>query len=160
MRHQQRTSVLVPRRILLSALAAAAVLVAPVASAGAKQHNDKPPDGGSNGGKKCDKPKRVGFKVNGTFDSHVDPDLTVTVTRANKHARRWLEDNPPVFDVSSARMIKFIDVTDTGDGTAGFEDALTTDRVKINAMLKKPKRSCDGDLELRVKKVKVKRPSA
>ena len=48
------------KRVFIATLAAAAPLVAPVAGVDAK------PDGGGKS-KKCDKPKQVGFKLNGTF---------------------------------------------------------------------------------------------
>ncbi len=51
------------KRVLFAALAVAALLVAPVAGTDAKPNGD----GGPTKSKKCEKPKRVGFKVNGTL---------------------------------------------------------------------------------------------
>ena len=144
------------KRVLFTTLLAAALLVAPVAGTDAKPDGDR----GPTKSKKCEKPNRVGFKINGTFGGYLDPELTVAVEHANKHARRWLDLNSPSFDTSDAPKIKFIGVTDTGDGTVGFEDAVETDRVKLKAKLVRPKRGCEGDIELRVKKITVKRPHA
>lgn len=143
------------KRVLTATLAAVALLVAPVSGVDAK------PDGGGKP-KKCDKSKRVGFKVNGTFDGYDGTELSVEVIRANRHARDWLSDsNDPIFDTSDVEKIRFIGVTDTGtDGVVGFEDAVEGDRVKIKAKLALPKHGCEGDSELEVKKIKVKRPDA
>lgn len=165
------------KRVFIAILAAAALLVVPVASTAAKQ------DGG--GGKKCEKTKSVGFKVRGTFDGYVAPNLTITPDHWNRHAGDWLEEpNDPTFDTTGAK-IKFVGVTDNpsiipGAGTIGFEDAVTTDRVKVKAKLEELKHGCedavpeddavtevgaeDTQLEastgLDVKKIKVKRPDA
>ena len=141
------------KRILIATLTAAALLVAPVAGTDAK------PDGvgGPTGPKKCDKQKSVGFKVRGTFDGYVAPNLTIAVEHFNRHAGDWLDGNDPIFDTTDAK-IKFIGVTDTGNGTVGFEDALDTDRVKLKAKLLEPKKGCDGEVTIEVKKITVKRP--
>jgi hypothetical protein len=167
------------KRVLLAALAAAALVVAPVAGSHAKQDGD----GGS---KKCEKTKSVGFKVRGAFAGFVDTglggDLTVAVDHANRHARDRLgEPFPPsvTFELDGTEKVKFIGLTDNpsiipGAGTIGFEDAVTTDRVKLKAKLEQLKHGCppppeedavlEGDTELSqvstdpdVKKVKVKR---
>ena len=146
------------KRILIATLAAAALLVAPVAGTDAK------PDGvgGPTGPKKCDKQKSVGFKVRGTFDGYVAPNLTIAVDHFNRHAGDWLAvPNEPIFDTSDARKIKFIGVTDIltdTNETVGFEDAVDTDRVKLKAKLLEPKKGCDGEVTLEVKKITVKRP--
>jgi hypothetical protein len=142
------------KRVFIATIAAAALLVAPVAGVEAK------PDGQGKS-KKCDKPKRVGFKINGTFDGYDGTELSVEVVRANKHARNWLDDsNDPIFDTSGVDKIKFIGVTDTGTDGVGFEDAVEGDRVKIKAKLTLPKHGCEDGVELEVKKIKVKRPDA
>jgi hypothetical protein len=156
------------KRVFFATLVAAALLVAPVAGVEAK------PDGGGKS-KKCDKPKRVGFKVNGTFASFAGTELSVEVVRANRHARDWLADgNVPSFDTSGVENIKFIGVTDTGLDGVGFADAVEGDRVKIKAKLELQKHGCETedavveettglaevDSELDVKKIKVKRPDA
>ncbi len=155
---RQMTVVLVPKRTLLAALAAVALLAAPVAGVEAKRDSPKAsPDGG--GGKKCEKRIRVGFTINGTFASWDDPDVTVDVRRANRHARRWLnQPNDPVFSTTDAR-VKFVGVTDNG-GPVNFGDVVVTDRVKVRGKLSKPKKSCEGETTLKVKKIKVKRPDA
>jgi hypothetical protein len=147
----------------LVALAAAALLVAPVAGSAAKQDGvdggkpegvggGKPegvgggkPDGvgGPTGSKKCEKPRSVGFKVNGTFGQYVAgilpaADLTVNVIHANRHARDWLGvplPTPATFELDGTEMLKFI-------GLAGFEDAVATDVVKLKAKLALPKHGC------------------
>lgn len=166
------------KRVLLAALAAAALVVAPVAGSHAKQDGD----GGS---KKCEKKtKSVGFKVRGAFDGFVDTglggDLTVAVDHANRHASDWLGGlTSATFELDGTEKVTFIGLTDNpsiipGAGTIGFEDAVTTDRVKLKAKLEQLKHGCppppeedavlEGDTELDqvstepdVKKVKVKR---
>ena len=138
----------------LSYLAAMALLAVPVAVAEAKQNG---PDGKP---KKCEKLIRVGFTVNGTFvmwDESMQR-VTVLVSRANKHARRWLnQSNDPVFSTIGAR-VKFVGVTDNG-GPVGFGDVERTDRVKVRGKLRMPKKRCEGDTTLNIKKIKVKRPN-
>jgi hypothetical protein len=169
------------KRVFIATLAAAALLVAPVAGTDAKPDGvgggkpegvgggkpegvggGKPegvgggkPEGGGNA-KKCEKPRLVGFKVNGTFmtfiadDTEVIGDLTVNVIRANRHARDWLGgETSATFVIPSSAKIKFIGVTDipgvTGTGTIGFEDALNTpppDRVKLKGKLELLKHGC------------------
>ena len=160
------------KRAFIATLAAAALLVAPVAGVEAKPN-------GEGKSKKCDKPKRVGFKINGTFAGYEGTELSVVVVRANRHARDWLaDDNEPVFDTSGVENTKFIGVTDTGFAGVGFADAVEGDRVKIKAKLELQKRGCETEddvvevgvedyLEpdgaaagLDVKKIKVKRPDA
>jgi hypothetical protein len=135
------------KRVLIATFAAAALLVAPVAGVDAK------PDGGGKS-KKCDKPKRVGFKVNGTFGGFVGTglsgDLTVAVEHANRHARDWLGGaTSATFNLAAdpeGVKIKFIGVTDnprvTGAGTIGLEDPLMDDRVKLKAKLDQLKHGC------------------
>jgi hypothetical protein len=175
------------KRVFIAILAAAALLVAPVAGTDAKQDGDS----GATKSKKC-KPRLLGFKVNGTFGrfdvTGLSGDLTVAVEHANRHARDWLGGaTSATFNLAAdpeGVKIKFIGVTDnpvlTGAGTIGFEDAVTTDRVKVKAKLEELKHGCeeavpeddavtevgaeDTQLEvstgLDVKKIKVKRPDA
>ena len=149
------------KQVLLAALAAAALLVAPIAGADAKPNGG----GGPTKSKKCEKPKRLGFKVNGTFVDYVAPDLTVEVRRANRHADGWLAEffptSDPSFDTTGVEKTKFIGVTDdVAPAGVGFEDAQVGDRVKLKAKLLVPKRGCEGEVLLKVKKIKVKRPNA
>ena len=149
------------KRVLFAALAAAALLVAPVAGTDAKPNGDGVPTKS----KKCEKPKRVGFKVNGTFVDYVAPDLTVDVIRANRHADDWLAEffptSDPTFDTTGVDKIKFIGVTDdVAPVGVGFDDAEVGDRVKLKAKLVLPKHGCEGEVLVEVKKIKVKRPAA
>jgi hypothetical protein len=149
------------KRVLLAALAAAAVLIAPVGGANARPNGDGEPTKS----KKCEKPKRVGFKVNGTFVDFVGTDLTVDVIRANRHADDWLAElfptSDPTFDTTAVDKVKFIGLTDeVTPAGVGFEDAVVGDRVKLKAKLALPKRGCEGEVLLEVKKIKVKRPDA
>jgi hypothetical protein len=133
----------------LSYLAAMALLAAPVAVAEAKVNG---PEGKS---KKCEKQIRVAFTVNGTFANWNKSDMTVTVDvrRANRHARRWLnQSNAPVFSTTDAR-VKFVGLADN------WEAVVPTDRVKVRGKLAKQKKSCGGEITLKVKKIKVKRPN-
>ena len=82
--------------------------------------------------KKCDKPKQVGFKLNGTFGGFdgtgLSGELTVAVEHANRHARDWLGGaTTATFNLAAdpeSVKIKFIGVTDipgvTGAGTMGW----------------------------------------
>jgi hypothetical protein len=148
------------KRVFIATLAAAALLVAPVAGAEAKPDGD----GGATKSKKCEKPKRVGFKVNGTFVDLDGTEVIVDVIRANRHADDWLAEffstSDPRFD-TDVDKIKFIGVTDDiAPVGVGFEDALVGDRVKIKAKLALPKHGCEDDVGLEIKKIKVKRPDA
>ena len=165
------------KRVFIATLAAAALLVAPVAGVDAK------PDAGGKA-KKCDKPKQVGFKVNGTLqDASGLTTIDMTVSHANRHARDWLAENAPSFvlldflvDDAGDENIKFIGVTDTGNVGVDFEDALGVEfRVKLKGKLELLKHGCpapvpeenavleenavpveDAVPEVDVKKVKVK----
>jgi hypothetical protein len=131
----------------LSYLAAIALLAVPAAVAEAKTNG---PEGKS---KKCEKQIRVAFTVNGTFASWDDPDVTVDVRRANRHARRWLtQPNDPVFSTTDAR-VKFVGLADN------WNAVVLTDRVKVRGKLAKQKKSCGGEMTLKIKKIKVKRPN-
>ena len=169
-------------RVLLVAVAASALLVAPIAITDAKKPEGVgggKPEGvgggkpeGVGSAKKCEKPRRVGFKINGTLplDAYAAPLLTVDVTRANRHARDWLDaGNEPIFDTLDAENVKFIGVTDTGVDGVCFEDAAFGDSVKLKAKLELPKHGCEGEPEpvndtalqvsdeLDITKIKVKR---
>ena len=105
--------------------------------------------------KRCRKPTRRGFVVRGSLAGHDADSVTLEVARANRHARRWLRDNGPTFDTSRAR-VSFEGVEDgNGDGAVDLADVVATDRVRVIGKLSVPKRGCDGDTELAVRKVSV-----
>jgi hypothetical protein len=169
-------------RVLLAALAAGALLAAPVAGADAKPKQDG--DGGAAKSKKCEKTKQVGFKVKGTLLAGSDlSTIDMTVSHANRHAREWLAENAPSFELldflvndEGDENIKFIGVADNnGDAAVDFEDA-TVDfgdalgvefRVKLKGKLELLKHGCEDAVEdavleedavpeVEVRKVKVK----
>lgn len=155
-------------RKTLSYLAAVALLAVPAAAAEAKSENSESNTGGTEyagdgkakdgKAKKCEKPRRRGFTVNGTFASYADPILTVDVRRANKHARVWLKKNAPAFSTVDAR-VRIKNVTDgDGNGTVDLADGVVTDRIKIRGKLIQPRRGCEGDTTVKIKKIKLKRP--
>jgi hypothetical protein len=163
------------KRVLFATLAAAALLVAPVAGAEAKPDGD----GGATKSKKCEEPRQVGFKVKGTLLAGSDlTTIDMTVTHANRHARDWLADNFPSFELleflvndEGDENIKFIGVTDIltdTNETVGFEDAVGDGfRVKLKGKLELLKHGCEDAVEdavleedavpeVDVRKVKVK----
>jgi hypothetical protein len=123
--------------------------------------------------KRCGKSKRVGFQLRGTLapiaedGSLVGADgaITLNVVKANRHARRWLEDNEATFQTAGVRLA-FVGVTDANAPAGiGLEDALATDRVKVQGKLALPKRGCEsGETALTtepnpaLKRIKVVRP--
>jgi hypothetical protein len=120
--------------------------------------------------KRCNKAKRVGFQLRGTLapiaedGSLVGADgaITLNVVRANRHARRWLESNEPTFQTAGVRLA-FVGVTDANEPAGiGLEDALATDRVKVQGKLALPKRGCETALTTEpnpaLKRIKVVRP--
>jgi hypothetical protein len=151
------------KKSLLSVLAIGAIAVVPVAGAQAKpvhkinkgQSKAKSVKGKS---KKCAKLQRVGFVVDGTFGSYADPDLTVAVVEANRHARSWVAANGSTFSTAGARMA-FEGVTDGDtDGFVTFADVLSTDQVILVGKLTRPKKGCTGDQSVVVRHVHVIRP--
>jgi len=146
------------KKLILVVLAGLATVALPVMGAEAKPSPDKAAGKHGAKSKRCDKARSVGFVVRGTFASADGASVTVTVERANKHASRWLEDGGvPTFDTTGL-TVEFVGVVD-GDasGTVDLADALTTDRVHVKGKLALPKRKCEGDAVLTVKKVKVSR---
>ena len=159
------------RKIALSALMTAALLALPVMGAQAKQDGKGPKaekksekkaarKGEHGKQKRCGKLHSVGFKVKGTLAGYTADDVTLTVKRANKHARDYLGDGPATFTLAGAK-VSFVGVTDAnGDGKVGFEDVAEGDKVKVGGKLAKPKKRCEGESKLTVRRVKVVRPDA
>ncbi len=146
------------KRFAIAAALSASLVAFPALSADAR-----PAKGGKSvkvkKSKRCAKQHRVGFVAGGTLAGFDGQSVTLTVQRANRHARRYLESNPPTFSTVGAR-VSFVDVTDAGDNGVGFEDVLATDRVAVIGKLSVPKRRCTGEVSLAVRKVVVVRPEA
>jgi hypothetical protein len=149
------------KKSILSMLAIAAIAAVPVAGAQAK-----PPAGkgkhrvtklNKGKSKKCAKLQRVGFVVDGTFGSYADPDLTVDVVEANKHARGWVAANGSTFSTTGA-SVAFEGVTDgDADGLVSFADVTSTDQVIVVGKLSRPKKGCTGARSLVVRHVQITR---
>ena len=107
--------------------------------------------------RRCARQVRRGFVVRGSLTSFEADSVTLEVQRANRHARRWLRDNEPVFDTSDAR-VRFGGVTDgNGDGAVDFADVVATDRVRVIGKVSSPKRRCEGETTVSIRKVIVTR---
>ena len=147
------------KRIIILALAGLATLALPLAAGAKPPSADGQKPAGKHGAKskRCAKPKRVGFVAAGPLVAVDQSSLTVGVERGNRHARRWLEDNDAVFDVDGL-TVGFAGVVD-GDasGTVDLADVLAGDRVRVVGKLSLPKRGCDGEATLSLRKVKVSR---
>jgi hypothetical protein len=141
-----------------AAMAAAALVGAPVQGAAAK-----PGEHGSHGlsGQhgRCAKPQSVGFAAAGTLAGYTAGSVTLTVTRANKHARTFIAGAGSTFSTAGAR-VRFDGVTDAdGSGTVDFADVLPTDVVRVIGKVSRPKHGCPaGDAALTLRKVQVVRP--
>jgi hypothetical protein len=144
------------KKIVVCAAVAASLVAMPVLTADAK-----PGKSGKSAkaqkSKRCKKPRRLGFVVRGSLASFDSTSVTLDVARANRHARRYLESNAATFATADAR-VRFVGVTDTGTDGVGFEDVASSDRVRVLGKLLVPKRRCEGDTSLVVKKIKVVRP--
>ena len=151
------------KKSVLSLVAIAAIAAVPVAGAEAKprdgklkQHRVSKLDRGK--AKRCAKLQRVGFVVDGTFGGYVDPDLTVDVVEANRHARNWIAANGNAFSTAGA-SVAFEGVTDSDlDASVTFADVVGTDQVILVGKLSRPKRGCTGDQSVVVRHVQVTRP--
>jgi len=156
-----RTKEDVLKKLIVVALAGLATLALPVVGASAKPPWAGGEKAGGQHGKshRCAKPRRVGFVVAGSLAAWDGTSMTLTVARGNRHARRWLDVNEPVFDLTDL-TVRFNGVAD-GDasGTVDMADVLPTDRVRVSGKLALPKRGCVGDSELVVRRVRVKRES-
>ena len=151
------------KKMIVVALAGLATLAVPVVGADAK---GPPADGDKAAGKhgakskRCKKGRAVGFVVAGTLASVEGSSVTLTVARANRHARRWLETGEAAFDTAGL-TVSYVGVTD-GDlsGAVDLADVLPTDRVRVLGKLALPKRGCEGEAVLTLRKVKVLREVA
>jgi hypothetical protein len=154
------------KKVLLSVLAIAAIVAVPVAGAQAKPPAYKVNKGKALGkakakakakgkARRCAKPQRVGFVVDGTFGSYTDPDLTVNVVEANKHAGGWVAANGSTFPMAGVAAA-FEGVTDgNADGLVSFADLTSTDQVIIVGKLSRPKKGCTGSTSVVVRHVHV-----
>jgi hypothetical protein len=111
--------------------------------------------------RKCKKGRKVGFSVRGTLAGYTAEDVTLTVVRANKHARSFIEGDAHTFAIDGAR-VKFEGVTDTDEsGEVDFADVAPTDVVKVTGKVVRPKKGCDaGEPAVTIRKVHVERPEA
>lgn len=148
------------KKLMILCLAALATLALPVLGAEAKPSwagGQKAAGKHGAKSKRCGKVKSVGFVVRGTLASSVEDSVTLTVTKSNKHAARWLEENDPSFDTAGL-TISYEGVTDADANTVvDLADVLPTDRVKVKGKLALPKAGCEGEVVLTVKKVSVSR---
>ena len=109
---------------------------------------------------KCKRPRRVGFVAAGTVTTLDASSLTLTVSKANRHATNWLALNAPTFATAGARLhLKGI-VDSTGDGLVDYADVLSTDRVRVIGKLIRPKRGCTGETVVSLRRIHVRRKSA
>jgi len=151
------------KKMIVVALAGLATLALPVVGAQAKSPRAGGEHAAGKGGeksKRCKKPRAVGFVAAGTLASVDGSSVSLTVARANRHARRWLETSEATFDTADL-TVSFVGVTD-GDlsGAVDLADALPTDRVRVLGKLALPKRGCEGAAVLTLRKVKVLREVA
>nr|MDQ3643208.1 hypothetical protein [Actinomycetota bacterium] len=123
------------KKVTVAVLTAVALVASPAAGADSgkgksgsekkAQHQSGKGKSGSEGvGKKrsgkCKKPQRVGFVAAGTPAAMDAASLTLTVTRANRHATAWLAVNAPTFATTGARLRLSEIVDSNGDGLVDF----------------------------------------
>ncbi len=110
--------------------------------------------------RRCKRTQSVGFVVKGSLAGSTAETITLDVTRANRHARRWIEAAGSEFTLGNAR-VRFRGVTD-GDasGAVDFADVQPTDKVVAIGKAIRPKRGCEGETVLKLRKVTVIRPEA
>jgi hypothetical protein len=108
---------------------------------------------------RCDRLQRVAFVARGSvvsFDTPDPGDLVIKVTRANHHAAKYVSKTPLS---TVGAHVSFAGVTDANaDNAVGFDDVLGTDAVMVIGKLVRPKRGCDGETTVQLRKVLVKRP--
>lgn len=110
--------------------------------------------------RRCKRGRKVGFAVRGTLAGFTAEDVTLTVARANKHARSFIDGDTHTFALDGAR-VKFEGVTDAdADGDVDFADVAPTDRVKATGKVIRPKRGCEAEPTVTVRKIQVERPEA
>ena len=132
----------------------------PSATGTGENAGEQPSEGRRRGSRKCKRPHAVGFVVKGSLASFTAETVTLDVKRANRHARSYLEAAESTFTLGTAR-VRFDGVTD-GDasGAVDFADVLPTDRVVANGQATRPKRGCEGETVLKLRKLQVIRPQA
>lgn len=166
------------KKTMLTAAAALSVLAFPVA-ADAKRggHGHTPPEHaasqhgagdsrpaeqrseGRRAARKCKRTHSIGFVAKGSLVSFTDETVTLDVKRANRHAASYIEDAGSTFTLGTAR-VKFAGVTDTGSGTLDLADVASTDKVVAKGKLTAPKRGCEGETVLTLRKLQIVRPEA
>jgi hypothetical protein len=151
------------KKLIVITLAGLATLALPVVGAQAQPPSAGGEKAAGKGGaksKRCKKPRALGFVAAGALASVEGSSVTLTVARANRHARRWLETSDATFDTAGL-TVSFVGVTD-GDlsGAVELADVLPTDRVRVLGKLALPKRGCEGEAVLTLRKVKVLRDPA
>jgi hypothetical protein len=144
-------------RKIAVAVAAAGVMAIPAQTAVAKQggHESHASKG------RCAKVQSVGFSAAGSLSSFTADSVTLTVTRANRHARDYIASAGATFSLTGARL-SFRGVTDAdASGTVDLADVLPTDVVRVAGKVSRPKRGCPAaDAVVTLRKVQVKRPDA
>lgn len=118
---------------------------------------------------RCERPKRVAFLAAGTFNSASAGQLSVKITRANRHARVYLRTQDAsfakgsvvAFPLASAKLT-LKGVSDTNaDGKLDLSDAQASDRVRVLGKVLKSKRGCTAaPSTLKVRKLTVIRRQA
>lgn len=110
--------------------------------------------------RKCRRAQSVGFTVSGSLASFDAGTVTLDVKRANRHARGYITAAGSTFELGSAR-VKFAGITDNdGSGTIDFADVQPTDKVVAVGKASRPKRGCEGETTLKLRKIQVVRPDA
>jgi hypothetical protein len=121
---------------------------------------EQPTEGRRHGSRKCKRTHAVGFVAKGTLASYTAETVTLDVKRANRHARSYLAAADSTFTLGTAR-VRFAGVTDAdANGTVDFADVLPTDKVVAIGKATRPKRGCDGETVLKLRKLQVVRPEA
>ena len=107
--------------------------------------------------KRCAKSPAVGFAATGSLAGYDETSVSLDAARGNKHARRWLASNEPVFSLAGVQP-SFEGVTDeNADGAIDLSDVLASDSVQVMGKLTRPKRGCEGASSLRIRRVTVTR---
>jgi hypothetical protein len=110
--------------------------------------------------RRCKRVRKVGFSVRGTLAGFTAEDVTLAVVRANRHGRSFIEGDEHTFALEGAR-VKFEGVTDAdGNGEVDFADVAPTDVVRATGKVARPKRGCDAEATVKLRKIHVERPEA
>jgi len=160
------------KKMILAAVAALSVLAFPLAAEAKRGHGNGNGHGQSQQGsdarqgaeqqsegrrasRKCKRTQSVGFVVKGSLASFTPEAVTLDVERANRHARSYIETAGSTFELGSARL-KFEGVTDADNsGAVDLADVLPTDRVVAIGKATRPKRGCEGETVLKLRKLQV-----